>query len=605
MRRLKCISVMVFILGVSPFAWSQIPVSLQDMTADSGQTITLPVTVSDLSGLNILSYQFQLTFDERVLEALAATSEGTLTAAWGVPLFNINQNGKIGVGGYGAHFLSGSGTLVNLHFKVIGNWGQSTPLVFESFIFNNGQPLAQTKGATFTVRLKPIKVMVTTNIGLPTSVLVDGRSRSVPFDTTWYPGTVHSIGITSPQAGGPGIRYNFLSWSDGGAPTHDIAPVTDTTFIATLSTEYYLDVISCRGNPRGEGWYRAGTIATFSVDSVVTGVEGTRYVFSSWTGTEAGAYTGPNATSSVTMQRPVTEMANWDTQFYLTVRTDPSELTIISGSGWYNKATTAITGAAPLTVATEDTIFRFTTWSVDGRPREGNPVSILMDTSHVATAHYNTHVSVTVTTSIGPGTQVIVDGNLENAPYTTLWLVGSFHTIDVPNIQSGGQGIRYLFSAWSDGQEKKHLVTPVSNTSYVAELTTQYYLTVQVNPAGLTYITGNGWYNKDTIVKLTATPEHGYRVEGWYDVNNILVSIAKTIEVVMDCNQIFTLRFEPAGTTSVGGGGNAIQMAIDTAKSGETLIILPGTYNGNITTRGKDITLVSTNPDDPNIVART
>jgi parallel beta-helix repeat protein len=55
----------------------------------------------------------------------------------------------------------------------------------------------------------------------------------------------------------------------------------------------------------------------------------------------------------------------------------------------------------------------------------------------------------------------------------------------------------------------------------------------------------------------------------------------------------------------VSGDPGAIQDAIDSARSRDTLIVAADTYDGPISLRGKDITVTSTNPDDPNVVAAT
>jgi len=112
-------------------------------------------------------------------------------------------------------------------------------------------------------------------------------------------------------------------------------------------------------------------------------------------------------------------------------------------------------------------------------------------------------------------------------------------------------------------------------------------------------------FNRDVVVTVKAVPNAGFGVNGWYDVNDVLVSTSRTFDVVMDSDKFFTLKFEKRSATTVSGGGNAIQQAIDAAKSGQTLIVAAGTYNGNISLRGKDITLASANPDDPTVVAST
>ena len=50
---------------------------------------------------------------------------------------------------------------------------------------------------------------------------------------------------------------------------------------------------------------------------------------------------------------------------------------------------------------------------------------------------------------------------------------------------------------------------------------------------------------------------------------------------------------------------SSIQSAIDDANDGDTVIISTGTYQENINFLGKAITVRSTDPNDPNIVAAT
>jgi len=113
------------------------------------------------------------------------------------------------------------------------------------------------------------------------------------------------------------------------------------------------------------------------------------------------------------------------------------------------------------------------------------------------------------------------------------------------------------------------------------------------------------WYNQLATVTLRSRPDPNYRVQGWYDANDVLLSIDKSVEVLMDSDKVFKVRYELPNIVPVFGGGNAIQQAVDAAMSGDTLIVAVGTYDGDINLQGKDITLVSTNPDDPGIITQT
>ena len=63
---------------------------------------------------------------------------------------------------------------------------------------------------------------------------VNAGSEAGPFVRTVIVGSTNSVGATSPQALG-GTVYEFLSWSDGGAQTHQVvAPAEATTYTATF-----------------------------------------------------------------------------------------------------------------------------------------------------------------------------------------------------------------------------------------------------------------------------------------------------------------------------------------------------------------------------------
>jgi parallel beta-helix repeat protein len=131
---------------------------------------------------------------------------------------------------------------------------------------------------------------------------------------------------------------------------------------------------------------------------------------------------------------------------------------------------------------------------------------------------------------------------------------------------------------------------------------------VEFDPNGVWIDPNSRSYNKYAVVTLRSMPDPNYRIEGWYDVNDVLLSIEKELDVVMDSDKVFKVRYELPSKTyvfPVVGDANVIQQAINEAKDGDILIVAAGVYNGNINTLGKDITLVCTNPDDPNVINHT
>jgi len=69
-------------------------------------------------------------------------------------------------------------------------------------------------------------------------------------------------------------------------------------------------------------------------------------------------------------------------------------------------------------------------------------------------------------------------------------------------------------------------------------------------PGGHGVVPGtSGNYGVGSLVKITATPDPGYRVEGWYDINDVLLSTEDAIEVLMDSDKIISVIFEKISDT--------------------------------------------------------
>jgi len=63
---------------------------------------------------------------------------------------------------------------------------------------------------------------------------LDGQPVTAPLSQASVEGVFRTLGVVSPQTVG-GTTFEFVSWSDGGAATHEVAtPTADTTFTATF-----------------------------------------------------------------------------------------------------------------------------------------------------------------------------------------------------------------------------------------------------------------------------------------------------------------------------------------------------------------------------------
>ncbi|HEX9652292.1 MAG TPA: choice-of-anchor D domain-containing protein, partial [bacterium] len=131
-----------------------IPVSLPETESTPGSMVSIPLIVGNLSGRSVFSYSALIQFDPTVLAILPPTSTGTLSEIFGPPSYELLDT-LIIIRGVGTTPLSGSGSLVNLNFAVIGQPGQTSILRFVGFLFNTGIPGAIVSDGKFTVKSEP------------------------------------------------------------------------------------------------------------------------------------------------------------------------------------------------------------------------------------------------------------------------------------------------------------------------------------------------------------------------------------------------------------------------------------------------------------------
>jgi hypothetical protein len=87
-------------------------------------------------------------------------------------------------------------------------------------------------------------------------------------------------------------------------------------------------------------------------------------------------------------------------------------------------------------------------------------------------------VFITVTSSPSGSGYVRVDGNAITTPATFNWTIGSTHALQALSLVSGGTGIQYVYTGWSDGGAQNHIYTaPHSDAIVTANYKTQYQVT--------------------------------------------------------------------------------------------------------------------------------
>lgn len=132
---MKRISSIFFVLAIfllaSKFSYAQVSLTLPTITGNAGTEIFVPITVNDLTGLNITSYQFQINYNPAVINITEISITNTLSAG-GVAGKNVDVPGRFRALWYrlGNNPLVGSGILLNIKVKYIANG--TTPITYGS-----------------------------------------------------------------------------------------------------------------------------------------------------------------------------------------------------------------------------------------------------------------------------------------------------------------------------------------------------------------------------------------------------------------------------------------------------------------------------------------
>jgi len=152
MKKIIFLHFMYLMLGVVWVNAQSVSINIPtDVTGEPGEMVLIPINVADLSNYNVISYQIAVTYDSTILSADSVTTSGTISE--NLTVFSNISSGRIVLGSFSPFPISGSGTLVFIIFAVNSNAtsGQTSLLVFENFLFNSGNPSADSDNGLFTV----------------------------------------------------------------------------------------------------------------------------------------------------------------------------------------------------------------------------------------------------------------------------------------------------------------------------------------------------------------------------------------------------------------------------------------------------------------------
>jgi hypothetical protein len=312
-------------------------------------------------------------------------------------------------------------------------------------------------------------------------------------------------------------RYRFDYWDvDGFSVSGNPIKIhmdKNRTATAHYVKQYYLDVVSPYDTPSGMGWYDEGDYAnavlSYGIENLTPG---RRAVFEQWSGDASG--TGL-ISDPIHMDSPKTAIALWKLQCYLTVETDPENVTTIPGEDWYYNCTYVKLEAPEFIPVSQSIRYRFDYWDIDDSVVSGNPIDIHMNCSpHIATAHYVIQYYLTVKTD-PEGIIPIPVGEGWYDGCTVLKLRAS----DIGYLGT----MKYLFIYWDvDGTLQGIGVNPITVHMNKNHTATAHYKPLvphhlDAEPPVLIDLT-----NPVSTEWAELYPEfsRGYRIESWYDTDN-------------------------------------------------------------------------------------
>ena len=303
----------------------------------------------------------------------------------------------------------------------------------------------------------PTRTTVSANVaGL--LIEVDGETYTAPHRFDWEPGSIHTLGVASPQRlpgpefaiGDDYTRYLFAKWSDGGAQSHSVTASSETTvFIANFIEQIRPEVTA---HPPEGGTVRLDPPA----------VDG----FYPWFSL-VKAYAEPAEGFS---------FEHWKPWWFLPLRGGFSSNPALAHVG---QSYPAYFSQQPLT--TIDTNFPGTHVLVDG--------SETLLPSNFAWEAGSTH---------------------------TLGFGGPIGEVQTVNGLPG----HFIFDGWSDNAGATHNITVSSEPATItANFTRQVYVEtvshgsggIEVQPSG----SEGGFHDLSTTVHLTARPAPGFKFVSW------------------------------------------------------------------------------------------
>jgi len=379
--------------------------------------------------------------------------------------------------------------------------------------------------------------------------------------------------------------FTFSNWTESGTVVSTSASYTFTlngnrTLVANFTQVNYTIAVSASptagGTVGGGGTFAAGSSRT------VTATANSGFTFSNWT--ESGTIVSTSASYTFTLNGNRTLVANFtQVNYTIAVSASPTAGGTVGGGG------TFAAGSSRTVTATANSGFTFSNWTESGTVVSTSAsYTFTLNGNRTLVANFTQNISITVQTN-PTGRTFTVDGTSYSATQTFSWVPGSSHTISTTSPQAGSTGTRFVWTNWSDGGAISHTVTPTVVTTYTANFTTQFMLTMAAGTGG-TVSPASGFFNSGQSVNISATTNSGFAFSSWTGSGTGSFT-GTTNPASVSMNGPIT---ETASFTQ-----NTIQTTVQTNSAGRTFTVDGTSYSATQTfswVPGSSHTIVTTSP---------
>lgn len=192
-----------------------------------------------------------------------------------------------------------------------GEWNLNMTAAFAT----TNNTLVENSGSTVLFTITVSSMILTLRVPAAVAVTVDGVQQPPgPVQLPVLAGA-HNLSVPITTQVGNTTRLKFDSWADGfSVPNRTVTISSSRSYEAVYVTQYRLTITGQAASATGQGWYDAGSIATFSVANAepmngTIGLLGGKLRFQGWY--EGNKLETNSSTDMIVMDKPHTLTVLW------------------------------------------------------------------------------------------------------------------------------------------------------------------------------------------------------------------------------------------------------------------------------------------------------